>query len=253
MAVVDIAEHIATLRTEGGLLAAAAAAAGPGAPVPSCPEWAVRDLVRHLGGVHRWATAFVAEARTDAKDVDMGALAATCPGDHGLVGWFLNGHAALVHALSAATPDLVCWTFLEAPSPLAMWARRQAHETAIHRVDAELAAGIDPNPSQPDFAADGIDELLTCFITRQGGGAASGEPGGFEVRCTDSDANWLVRIGPEGVSTTRDGGNGDCVVTGPASDLYFTLWNRRSAAGLAVEGDRDVLQEFLRATRIRWA
>ena len=53
----EIATHIDALRTQGELMAlAAGAGAGPDDPVPSCPEWTVRDLVRHLGGVHRWAT-----------------------------------------------------------------------------------------------------------------------------------------------------------------------------------------------------
>lgn len=43
-----------------------------------------------------------------------------------------------VHRWAAGYVD--CWTFLDAPSPLAFWARRQAHETAIHRADAQLAA-----------------------------------------------------------------------------------------------------------------
>ena len=32
-----------------------------------------------------------------------------------------------------------CFAFLPAPSPLAFWARRQAHETGIHRADVESA------------------------------------------------------------------------------------------------------------------
>ena len=49
-------------------------------------------------------------------------------------------NANLIEALDSASPDLEAWTFLPAPSPLAMLARRQAHETAIHRYDAESAA-----------------------------------------------------------------------------------------------------------------
>jgi uncharacterized protein (TIGR03083 family) len=75
------------------------------------------------------------------------------PEDDVLVEWFVAGHAALVQALRDADPDLACWTFLPAPSPLAFWARRQAHETGIHRVDAESPAdSITPFP--PAFAAD---------------------------------------------------------------------------------------------------
>jgi uncharacterized protein (TIGR03083 family) len=82
------------------------------------------------------------------------------PADDGaLVDWFREGHAGLVRRLEAAPPDLACWSFLPAPTPLAFWARRQAHETAIHRADAQGSGGA-VTPFQPAFAADGLDELL---------------------------------------------------------------------------------------------
>src|SRR4051794_12846217 len=60
----ETAEFVESLDREGRLLAAAAEAAGTDAKVPTCPEWQVRDLVRHTGMVHRWAAAFVAEGHT---------------------------------------------------------------------------------------------------------------------------------------------------------------------------------------------
>ena len=59
----DVATHIEALRREGGFLASAVAVADPDDPVPTCPEWTVRDLVHHTGGVQRWATGYVADAR----------------------------------------------------------------------------------------------------------------------------------------------------------------------------------------------
>ena len=57
------------------------------------------------------------------------------------------------------------------PSPLAFWARRQAHETAVHRYDAQSAApGGPPAPAgafDPAFAADGVDELIMGFAARR--------------------------------------------------------------------------------------
>jgi hypothetical protein len=44
--------------------------------------------------------------------------------------------------------------------------RRQAHETAIHRADAERAAAATP-VYPAEFAADGIDELITSFGARR--------------------------------------------------------------------------------------
>jgi uncharacterized protein (TIGR03083 family) len=248
-----VAEHIDQLAAEGPRLAGAAAAAGLDARVPSCPDWVVRDLVRHQGGVHRWATGIVAGPRTRPWRVDLDEVVGSWPGDGELLGWFADGHAALVRALSEASPDLDCWTFLTAPSPLAMWARRQAHETAVHRVDAELAAARPVTPVPPRFAADGIDELLTCFITRPSGPRV--DPArSLRVRCDDAPGDWLVAIGPAGTTTTTAGdGHADCLVSGPAEDLHLALWNRRPPGGLVTDGDPAVLDLFRDQVRVRWS
>ena len=136
----DIPGYIGALRREGQLLAGEAQRAGLAARVPSCPGWAVRDLLKHTGYVHRWATGFVAQGLIRPVGDSEEEILSQGPGDAELPGWFREGHAALVQALSVAGPDLNCWAFLAAPSPLAFWARRQAHETAIHRVDAGQAA-----------------------------------------------------------------------------------------------------------------
>ena len=177
----EVAVHIDALRAEGGRTAAAVELAGPGAAVPTCPEWVVRDLVRHLGGVHRWATGYVADARTEVWPVGLDEVVGTWPDDADLAGWLLEGCEALAAALAAAPADLQCWTFLRAPSPLAMWARRQAHETAVHRVDAELAAGGPPAPFAAPFAADGVDELLSCFVPRRSTGLRAETPATLAV------------------------------------------------------------------------
>ena len=72
--------------------------------------------------------------------IDRAGILGRGPADAGLIAAYRDGHAALVAALRDADPDLECATFMPAPSPLAFWARRQAHETAIHRYDAQSAA-----------------------------------------------------------------------------------------------------------------
>lgn len=137
-----IPEYVETLDRDGRLLAAAAGKAGVEAKVATCPGWQVRDLLRHTGMVHRWATAFVAEGHTSYHpDGGLPEL----DGEE-LLAWFREGHGRLVDTLSAAPPDVECWSFLPAPSPLAFWARRQAHETTVHRVDAESALGGEGAP-----------------------------------------------------------------------------------------------------------
>jgi uncharacterized protein (TIGR03083 family) len=253
MATVKIAELIDALQLEGERLAAAADAAGPDARVPTCPEWVVRDLVRHVGGVHRWATGIVSGPRTDVWKVGLEELVGGWPSDPDLTGWFRQGHAALIGALSTASPDLACWSFLAAPSPLAFWARRQGHETAMHRVDAELASGGPSTGFSAEFAADGIDELVTCFITRPGGRLKADPPRSLRVQSLDTADSWLLHIGPDGVQTSRTDGEADCQLSGPASSLYQALWNRQPVDARSVTGDSGVLGLFLDRVHFRWA
>ncbi len=250
----EIPAHIDALRDEGVRMAAAVATAGPDGAVPSCPEWTVRALVRHMGGVHRWAAGFVTSGRTEPLDADLDEVVGTWPADADLAAWLGQGCADLVDALAAAPDDLQCWTFLPAASPRAMWARRQAHETAIHRVDAEQAAGAAVTGFAAPFAADGTDELLRLFVPRRSTMLRADPPTTLGVRCADVDASWLLHLGADGVQTTRgDPADAACTVTGTAGALYLALWNRAGADDLTVEGDRAVLGQFAEVVRIRWS
>jgi len=268
--------YIARLREEGELLAAAAQRAGPGAPVPACPGWRVRDLLKHIGYVHRWAAGYVREQhprwvdRASEEEIIGGG-----PGDDALVGWFRDGHAALLKALEAAEEDMTCWTFLAAPSPLMFWARRQAHETAIHRVDAEQAAAGDGEAAAgagqawngeagagdgavfaPRFAADGVDELIMGFLGRDAKrGTWDGPAGVLGLHADDGaagTAHWRVEARPGHLTVAREAGPADCDVTGPAAGLYLLLWNRRGAGSLQVRGDPAKLAGFREHFHVIW-
>ncbi|MFE3600373.1 maleylpyruvate isomerase family mycothiol-dependent enzyme [Streptomyces sp. NPDC059142] len=242
----DTADHIRRLAREGRVLADAAVRAGTDAEIPVCPGWRVRDLLRHTGSVHRWATGYVVEGGTvraplpTAPDLDGDAL----------VGWFREGHDRLVTALGAAPADLRCWSFFPAPSPLAFWARRQAHETAVHRADAESALGGDFSPVDAAFAADGIDELLTHFHARDRSRVRSDVPRVLRVRATDTGDVWTVRITAEPVradhakATDPDGGRAhpaaECELSGPAERLWLALWNRLPLDAVTTTGDASL-------------
>jgi len=237
----EIAEHIARVRDEGERFAEAAEAAGLDREVPTCPGWRVRDLVGHLGGVHHWATSYLVSGNQQPSSEKEDAKLFAGLDDAPLVARFRAGHAALVAALSAARPDLSCWAFLAAPSPLAFWARRQAHETTIHRVDAELAAGACTSCAA-DFAVDGIDELLNGFFSRARGRLVADPAVALGVRATDTGDAWTIRIEPDRRVVSPGAEDADCRVSGPASDLYLLLWNRRAVEGaLEVQGDPGVL------------
>jgi uncharacterized protein (TIGR03083 family) len=250
---VEIAEHVSHLREEGERFAEAAGAAGLDTEVPTCPGWKVRDLVHHLSGVHRWATSYILTGKTrpttQAEDAELFAEVS----DEELIPSFRRGHAALVAALSGAPSDLACWTFLAAPSPLAFWARRQAHETAIHRVDAETAAGWE-SACTPSFGADGVDELMRGFLARSRGRLVANPPVVLVVSATDTADAWTIQIGPDRRVVELGAAPADCHLSGAAADLYLLLWNRRSLdARVKVEGDRRVPELWRERATIRWS
>ncbi|GHI09667.1 hypothetical protein AQI88_41380 [Streptomyces cellostaticus] len=239
----ETAEFLQTLDREGRLLAAAAAEAGTDAKVPTCPQWQVRDLLRHTGAVHRWAATLVAEGHTAPLPFDEG------PDLDGteLVAWYRDSHRRLVDTLAAAPDDLECWTFHPAPcpSPLAFWTRRQAHETTVHRHDAEIARGGAASPIATDFATDGIDELLRGFHARPRSKVRTERPRVLRVRAVDggaegdADAVWTVRLSAEPPVASRDGsGEAEAELAGPADQLYLALWNRMPVP--SVTGDRSL-------------
>jgi uncharacterized protein (TIGR03083 family) len=254
----EIAEHIAALRLQGEWLADAAERAGLGASVPPCAPWQVKDLLRHTGYIHRWAARHVTECPDQILDgPPEEEILRGGADDTRLLAWFRDGHVALVQTLATADPAVECATFIAAPSPLAFWARRQAHETAIHRADAESAAGATPE-YEAAFAADGIDELIMGFGRRrkyQPGSTTDGVR--LRVVATDTGDAWLIEARDGRLQPRRDAdrsAEAGCTVSGPASGLYLFLWNRADAApaGVTVTGDPGLLSAWQASVRVRW-
>jgi uncharacterized protein (TIGR03083 family) len=239
-------DHVARY---GDALVASAASAGIDAAVPSCPEWRVRDLVNHTSMVHGWASKIVSGEiglREGEREPTADYVA---PTDEHIFDAFGQSHARLVASLRAAPDGLECWTFLPAPSPRTFWARRQAHETAVHAADAALAAG-EPPRVEASLAEDGIDELLFGFFARRR--ARDATEFVMSLRATDTGSMRAVRVRSDGVSSSED--RADVEVSASASDLYLFLWNRvLDAAVLGVEGDEELLANWRHDLRVTWS
>jgi uncharacterized protein (TIGR03083 family) len=263
---VDVTGYIDALEREGVLLGNAAEDAGLTADVPPCPGWQVRDLLRHTAYVHSWAAGHVAQQRQELiADASEEQILAAGPPDDDLIEAYRAGHAALVRTLRDADPDVKCATFMAAPSPLAFWARRQAHETAIHRLDAQsaqsartpaFALASPPRPVDPDFADDGVDELIMGFAARRRYRLSDAGPAeqSMAIRALDTGGRWRVRITDGATEVTRGDGPADCVLDGPAAGLYTFLWNRRdfAGAGITISGDPGILTTWGSSVRVRW-
>jgi uncharacterized protein (TIGR03083 family) len=224
-------------------------------PVPTCPEWTLRQLATHVGRAHRWA-AEIASTRSAEfipfRQVPDGRI----PDDPALhAPWLRAGAERLIQAVSEAGSDPV-WTF-DALRPASFWARRMAHETAVHRADAEIAVGRQPEV-EPDIAADGIDEWLGFMsgVTATEDQLANALPDGavLHVHATDEGLDgtgeWLVRREGSEVTVQPGHGKGDVALRGPASRLLLMLLRRVPPDDPQIEvlGDPALLTGWLAAT-----
>lgn len=248
--------YLAALQTEGERFRAAIAAAGPDAPIPTCPEWTMGDLVRHTGEVHRWATTIIRGGLAKPSLIPADFLG-PLPIDDQLVEWFTEGLAVLVDALEAAPVELDAFVFhADPPAPRLFWARRQTHETSIHRIDAESASGRS-TAVDATVAADGIDEMLTGFAPRKFTPLHADSPVSMLITADDALGAWRLTIsdGPPAAERIDDVAAADahCSVSGRADDIHRALWNRGGTDALQVDGDASVLELFRENVRIRWS
>ena len=238
------AQHVAAIRTESDALATAARAAGVDVPVASCPEWKVIDLLGHVGRIQHWVTRIV---QTRPEPPGHNWRQDDPPEPSEAIDWFADGATALADALASVAPDEAVWTW--APDHQArFWARRMAHEVAVHRWDAQTAVGA-PQPIDRELAVDGIQEAFDIMPARLAANPPSGGGETIHLHCTDGEGEWLLRLTPEGVDVTREHAKGDVAARGTASDLLLLVWGRIEPDAVDVFGDAALLARWQDLTR----
>ncbi|GGP56832.1 maleylpyruvate isomerase family mycothiol-dependent enzyme [Saccharothrix coeruleofusca] len=241
------ADFVRQLRTQYDALLTAARSAGPEARVPTCPEWTVLDLCHHLAGTHAWAL----KAVRTAPDAERPKPEERPRDWDELLKWWRFTFQELEDTLATESPLKPSWTFT-GPKNAGFWARRQAHETAIHRLDAEHALHGPEVPTllfDTAFAADGVDEYLTRMLVR----AAERKPvergGRLLFHAADAQRTWQVELAPgeaPRVGPVVDSGTAeDVTVAGTADAVYRAVWGRPS--GAVVTGDRSLFESLPRA------
>jgi uncharacterized protein (TIGR03083 family) len=245
---VEFKQFIDVVAEQADAMRAAAVVAGPDAPVLTCPEWTVQRLVAHMATVHDWS------GRALRTDPDGDAPQRETPPESwdALLSWWDERRDALLRTLRERGPDAPAWVFVkpQVPSTAGFWARRQAHETAIHRLDAEHAAAgsarMDALPTlvfDSEFAADGVDEALRLLIPRRLKREPATEAGTVLFHAADAGQAWLAELPAGGdslVVTAADSGmDADGSVVGTADAVYRAVWRRPSTAIRG--GDQDVI------------
>ncbi|MDQ6648953.1 MAG: maleylpyruvate isomerase family mycothiol-dependent enzyme [Actinomycetota bacterium] len=227
------AAHLEHLAADGALLAAAARG-HLDLLVPSCPEWVVADLVTHTGEVYGHKIPIV---RDGARPTGAGPLP---PPGADLLDWYDATLGELLGVLRGRDPAEKVWTWYPPEQSARFWYRRMAQETVIHRADAELAVGIDPQVDR-ELALDGIDELLVCFVGAFWGSQATGGEGETVALRSDGRA-WHVTIDPDAVAVTRGAHPAGTTVSAPPRELLLYLWGRLPVDVVDITGDRSAAQ-----------
>ncbi|KQR68541.1 hypothetical protein ASF98_07805 [Arthrobacter sp. Leaf337] len=201
-------------------------------PVPACPGWTLEQLFGHLGSIERWAAAVV----RGGKYVEEPAPPAT-----GAAAWFIEGAEPFLATMTSVDPGAQCWNFGPPPRTAGFWLRRQAHEHAIHLIDACQASGRAAPALSEDFMIDGVAEVLAMFTPRQ---VRLGR-----MRPQEQAVSFRVpglRV-PGAGSWTVGSGTAAASVTAALPDMYLGLWGRSSLQETAaIDGDAGLALRVLR-------
>jgi uncharacterized protein (TIGR03083 family) len=217
-------DYIEVIAAEGAALISAAAQGPLDSAVPTCPGWNLRVLASHIGTTWNWSAAIVRERRQAPAPYDMPELS-----DAQVLPYLENGLATLLDALGSCPPDAEVWGFGPHPRTAAFWRRRQAMETAVHRVDAELAIGEPADVTTP-VSVDGIGEYVEVTIPRMHY-KQEPPPGRLKLTATDTGDVW----------TYGAPGGGEGTLAGRAEDLFLVLWGRRDGDVVQSGGDPAIL------------
>ena len=227
-------------------------------PVPTCPEWTLAQLMRHVGRGDRWCAQIVAEQLMDYIDPRTVAGGKPPEGLDEEIAWLHQGVQQLLEAVDRTGSDTQVWTFL-GPRPATWWIRRRLHETVVHRADAALTLGagfyVDPA-----LAADAISEYLERVMVRADEeGPGWGDRPLFDgqslhLHATDPGlgevGEWTILGRSDGIAVDHEHGKSTTALRGPARDLLLALVRRGAAADLDVEmfGDPQVWDTWLART-----
>jgi uncharacterized protein (TIGR03083 family) len=239
-------EYLASIRADTDAMAAVARSAPLGTKVPSCPKWTIEELVEHASQAHRWGTGNIGQP----PDAGPKMPDDSHPDDQPVADWLEQGADALLDGLSSAGPSQPCWT-LTGPGTTGFWARRMALETAVHRWDAQNAAGT-AQPVTPELAVDGINEyfeLLPAFARFSKNTDPWGDGETIHFHATDQPGEWMVQLNPDTIEVSAEHGKGDAAARGTASDLYLFVLGRVPPSTLEVFGDASLLEHWQRRAK----
>ena len=230
--------YLQLIASDGDRLAAVAAGRLDAA-VPTCPGWTVADLVVHTGAVYQHKVACM---RLGRRPQETEFTHAPADGQDTL-DWFRGAHRLLLDELGSRRPDAPTYTWFPPEQDVAFWIRRMAHESVVHRVDAESACG-QVTAAEDDLAVDGIDEVLDLFLRYAVGQDPQEDVAahnGRSLKVRTGSWAWQVAVSADDpadkIPLQRTSAPAQATVSGEPSELMLWLWGRRPDSAVTVHGD----------------
>lgn len=238
---VDYGRLLEAIGIEAELILGTAASAWPDAAeaeVPGCPELTLEQTLRHVGSVHRVTRLWVRDGRRPE-------YWERSPSEGDLVGFVRTGVQELLTELRVHDPADPCDTWWPADRTHGFWRRRMAHETTVHRVDIQAAAGGPVDPIDPEIALDGIDELLFLWFGYRLNELRMSSPRQGAVALSAAQRRWLA-IFERGRSSARrvgdaDARSADAMVSGDPMAVYLWSWGRLPDQSVHISGDQEAV------------
>ncbi|MFI9503502.1 maleylpyruvate isomerase family mycothiol-dependent enzyme [Nocardia sp. NPDC052566] len=237
-------------------LAESAAAAGPGATVPTAPQWTITDLVEHVGQTQNWVAEIIERRITDPTQLPMEM--AELPADPGeWQAWLSESAQRVANACSDDALDAPVFNpAADGRSGTRFWLAGMLNEAVVHGVDAAHTAN-----RSADIAADIAAALIgnhfamltspTWEMQRpESANALRGAGQTLQWLATDladGTGAWFVERRPDGATWRPGRRPADVTVSGPARALLLTVTRRLPLTGrdVSIDGDTDLAQHWL--------
>jgi uncharacterized protein (TIGR03083 family) len=247
-ALIDYGRLLEVLGVEAELLATAVHGQRRERQVPACPGLNLGETARHVGGMYRSVLRWLCDGQEPGE-----VRPEPAPGQE-LSDFVRSGLGPLLGELAAHDPAESCSTWWPEDMTHGFWRRRLAHETTVHRIDVQGAAGLPIDPVPEDVVIDGVDEVLSFWFGHRlpSMGVSGTREGTVAIHL--ADRVWLAGTGPDGCSarpaTYEEAKSADALVTGTPTNLYLWLWGRASDRQVEAEGDADSVAQLWALLRL---
>ncbi|GGP41132.1 maleylpyruvate isomerase family mycothiol-dependent enzyme [Saccharothrix coeruleofusca] len=237
---------VEVIASEAERLARATEGQRPERQVPACPGLNLGETARHVGSTYRMVRAWLrdgARPRVWQREPRPG---------QDLADYVREGVAPLVERLAAQRADDPCDTWWPEERNHGFWARRLAHESTVHRMDVQSAAGLTLDPVADAVAEDGIDEVLSLWLGHRLDvlGVRGTKRSAVAIRA--GGRVWTVRTGPEPATArlSAPGEPADGEVAGSPVLVYRWLWGRIPDREVETSGDHDAIAQLWALLRL---